>query len=171
MTELQGALLLAGLERLPAQYDTRERNALYLDEHLGEVPGITPQARDERVTGHAHHLFLMRYDKTQFGGREREWFLKAMHAEGVPISAGYTTPLYRMNAVINERRKWAALAKAAGRDVSCPASPEAEACAVTERICGAEGAWMGQTVLLAEERDMADIVEAAAKIQQAASRG
>jgi dTDP-4-amino-4,6-dideoxygalactose transaminase len=171
LTEFQAALLLVGLERLPEQYERRERNARYLDEKLGEVPGIIPQARDERVTGHAHHLYLMRYDKTQFGGREREWFLKAMHAEGVPISAGYTTPLYRMNAVINERNKWAELAKAAGRGVAAPASPEEEACPVAERICGAEGAWMGQTVLLGEEGDMAEIVEAAAKIQSAASRG
>jgi len=171
LTEFQGALLLAGLERLPEQYERRERNALYLDEHLGEVPGITPQARDERVTGHAHHLYLLRYDKSQMGGREREWFLKALHAEGIPISAGYTTSLYRMNAVINERRKWAELARAAGREVTCPGSPEEEALPVTERVCGGEGAWMGQTVLLAEQSDMADIVEAAAKVQRAAARG
>jgi hypothetical protein len=30
---------------------------------------------------------------------------------------------------------------------------------------------MGQTVLLAEEKDMADIVEAARKVQRAAARG
>ena len=171
MTEFQGALLLAQMERLDEQFERRERNARYLDRELAKVPGITPQARDERVTGHAHHLYVGRYDKSAFGGRDRAWFLKAMHAEGIPVSAGYTTPLYRMNAVIQERKKWADLAREAGRDVTCPASPEEEALPNTERACGEQGFWLGQTVLLAEEKDMADIVGAAAKVQRAAAHG
>ena len=171
LTEFQGALLLSQMEKLPAQYERRERNARYLDAELAKVPGIAPQARDERVTGHAHHLYIFRYDNSQFGGRDRAWFVKAMHAEGIPASQGYTTPLYRMNAVIQERRKWADLARSAGRDVTCPASPEEEALPNTERACGEQGVWLGQTVLLGEERDMQDIVEAVAKVQRAASRG
>jgi dTDP-4-amino-4,6-dideoxygalactose transaminase len=171
LTELQGALLLSQMERLEEQFERRERNARYLDRELAKVPGIMPQARDERVTGHAHHLYVFRYDKSAFGGRDREWFMKAMHAEGIPVSAGYTTPLYRMNAVIQERKKWADLARAAGREVTCPASPEEEALPNTERACGEQGVWLGQTVLLGEEKDMADIVEAAAKVQRATSQG
>ena len=171
LTEMQGALLLSQFARLPEQYERRENNAQYLDWELAQVPGITPQARDERVTGHAHHLYVMRYDKARFGGKDRAWFLKAMQAEGIPASAGYTTPLYRMNAVINERRKWAEIGRAAGKDVTCAASPDEEACAVTERICGEQGMWFGQTVLLGDERDMGDIVTAAAKVQKAAARG
>jgi dTDP-4-amino-4,6-dideoxygalactose transaminase len=187
LTELQGALLLSQLERLPEQYERRERNARYLDRELARVPGLAPQARDEqpstgeagaqgvrgqgegRVTGHAHHLYVFRYDASRFGGRDRAWFLDAMRAEGIPCSPGYTTPLYRMNAVISERRKWAELARAAGRPVTCPESPEEEALPVTERVCGGEGAWLTQNTLLGEEQDMADIVEAAAKVQRAAS--
>jgi len=171
LTEFQGAILLSQMEKLPAQYERRERNARFLDAELAKVPGIAPQARDERVTGHAHHLYIFRYDNSQFGGRGRAWFVKAMHAEGIPASQGYTTPLYRMNAVIQERRKWADLARSAGRDVTCPASPEEEALPNTERACGEQGVWLGQTVLLGEERDMQDIVEAVAKVQRAASRG
>jgi dTDP-4-amino-4,6-dideoxygalactose transaminase len=168
MTELQGALLLSQLERLPEQLERRERNARLLDRALGQIPGITPQARDERVTAHAHHLYLIRYDPAAFGGRDRAWFLRALRAEGVPCSAGYTTPLYRMNAVLGERRKWAAIAQAAGRPVSIPASPEAEALPVTERACGVEGVWLTQNLLLGSEHDTAQIVEAVAKVQRAA---
>ena len=70
----------------------------------------------------------------------------------------------------NERRRWADLARAAGRDVTCPVSPHDESLPVTEYVCGQEGAWLTQSVLLAEEHDMADIVEAMAKIQRAAAR-
>ena len=171
LTEMQGALLLSQFARLPEQYERREQNAQFLDWELAQIPGITPQARDERVTGHAHHLYLMRYDAERFGGKDRGWFQKAMQAEGIPVSAGYTTPLYRMNAVLNERRKWAVLGREAGREVTCAASPEEEMCPVTERICGAEGLWMGQVTLLGDERDMGDIVTAAAKVQKAAARG
>ena len=171
LTEMQGALLLSQFARLPEQYERREHNAQFLDWELAQVPGITPQARDERVTGHAHHLYVMRYDKERFGGKDRGWFLKAMQGEGIPASAGYTTPLYRMNAVINERRKWVELGRSAGKNVTCAASPDEEACPTTERICGEQGMWLGQTVLLGDERDMGDIVTAAAKVQKAASRG
>ena len=167
LTEFQAALLLAQFERLPEQFERRERNARFLDRELAAIPGIAPQARDERVTGHAHHLYIFRYDKQRFGGREREWFLRALRAEGIPCSPGYTTPLYRMKAVIDERRKWAGIAQAAGRPVAIPASPEAEALPVTERACREEGVWLGQSVLLAGEEDMAQIVEAVAKVQRA----
>jgi dTDP-4-amino-4,6-dideoxygalactose transaminase len=167
LTEFQGALLLSQFEKVPAEFEKREKSARYLDRELGEIPGLTPQARDERVTGHAHHLYVFSYDKTYFGGRERKWFLDAMAAEGIPCSAGYHTPLYRMNAVINERRKWAKIAQAAGRDVTCPASPDEEALPVAE-AAAAEGVWLGQTLLLGDESDMADVVAAARKVQRAA---
>lgn len=169
LTEFQAALLLAQFKRLPAQFERRERNARCLDRELARIPGIAPQARDERVTGHAHHLYCFRYDPAQWGGRDRAWFQRALRAEGIPVSPGYTTPLYRMNAIINERRKWADLARQAGREVTCPASTEDEALPVTERICGAQGNWFGQTLLLADESDMADVVTAVAKLRRAAA--
>ena len=88
-------------------------------------------------------------------------------AEGVPCSPGYTTPLYRMKAVIDERRKWASIAQAAGCPVAIPASPEEETLPVTERACREEGVWLSQSILLAGEEDMAQIVEAVAKVQRA----
>ena len=169
MTEIQGALLLSQLDRLPSQFDLREQNALVLDEGLSTVRGLTPQARDERVTGHAHHLYVSRYDYTAFGGRPRAWFLSALRAEGIPCSPGYETPLHRMPAVLSERRKWATLAKACGRPVTCPDSPEEENLPVTDRASREEGVWFGQSVLLSDNRAMSQIIEAVSKIQAWAS--
>lgn len=169
LTEFQAALLLAQFERLPEQTALRERNARYLDRELSKISGVTPQARDQRVTGHAHHLYVIRYDSSHFGGRPREWFVRAVQAEGIPCSPGYTTPLYRMKAVIDERRKWLALARAVGQSVALPDSPDEEALPITEQVCAAEGVWLTQAVLLAQEEDMAQIVEVMAKVQRAAA--
>lgn len=165
MTEIQGALLLSQLDRLPSQFDLREKNARILVEGLSTVRGFTPQARDERVTGHAYHLYVSRYDQTAFGGRPRAWFLSALRAEGIPCSPGYETPLHRMPAVLLERRKWAMLATECGRQVTCPESPEAEDLPVTDRASREEGVWFGQSVLLGDQCAMHHVVEAVAKIQ------
>ena len=169
MTEIQGALLLSQLDRLPSQFDLREQNARVLDEGLATVRGFTPQARDERVTGHAHHLYVSRYDHTAFGGRPRAWFLSALRAEGIPCSPGYETPLHRMPAVLSERRKWAMLANECGRQVTCPDSPDEENLPVTDRASREEGVWFGQSVLLSDHRAMGQIIEAVSKIQAWAS--
>ena len=60
-------------------------------------------------------------------------------------------------------------ARAAGRPVTLPASPDAEALPATERACSAEGVWLTQNVLLGSEADMSQIVEAVAKVQRAAT--
>jgi dTDP-4-amino-4,6-dideoxygalactose transaminase len=167
LTEFQGALLLSQFERLPEQCERREHNARYLDRELAQIDGIFPQARDERVTGHAHHLYCFRYDPAAWGGRDRAWFHGALRAEGIPVSAGYTTPLYRMNAIVNDRRQLAVLARLAGRVVTCAASPDELALPLTERICGAQGNWFGQTLLLADDAAMADVATAFAKLRRA----
>ncbi|MSQ43108.1 MAG: DegT/DnrJ/EryC1/StrS family aminotransferase [Chloroflexi bacterium] len=169
MTEIQGALLLSQLDRLPSQFDLREQNARTLDQGLSMVQGFAPQARDERVTGHAHHLYVSRYDPPAFGGRPRAWFLSALRAEGIPCSPGYETPLHRMPAVLSERRKWATHAKECGRQVTCPDNPDAENLPVTDRASREEGVWFGQSVLLGDQRAMHEIVEAVTKVQAWAS--
>src|SRR5262245_1303529 len=110
LTEFQGALLLAQLERLPEQIALRERNATRLAAGLAQVPGFRPVRRDPRVTTHAWHLFMCRYDPAAFGGRPRADFLRAMQAEGIPCSGGYS-PLYQAPAI---RKAAADLEQASG---------------------------------------------------------
>jgi dTDP-4-amino-4,6-dideoxygalactose transaminase len=160
MTEWQAAILLAQLGRTTELCARREANAVYLAQRMAEIPGVTAQARDERVTEHANHLFVFRYDSEAFGGLPRESFLAALRAEGIPASPGYT-PLYKAGAIrrgIVELRRFTE-----GREVEY----EEPDCPVTERACTAEGAWLGQTVLLGTKTDMDDIAEAILKIQKA----
>jgi dTDP-4-amino-4,6-dideoxygalactose transaminase len=154
MSEWEGAVLLAQLERLPEHMAIRDVNARALSEMLAnEVEGITPETVDSRVTRHSHHLLLMNYRAESFGGRSRDEFVRALHAEGIsPISTGYV-PLHHSPAI----RK--TLAKRFGID-------QAEQLPVVERMAR-ETIWLNQTALIGGEAELDSIVGAMKKLQRA----
>jgi dTDP-4-amino-4,6-dideoxygalactose transaminase len=147
MTAWQASILLAQLERFDDQLAQREANARRLHNILAEVDGLTPPVWDERADHHAHHLFIMRYDADGWQGVPRETFVKALRAEGVPLSVGYTVPLYKQPP----------LAEPYSRHLPSPA---------TERACYTEGTWMHQSALLAEPVAMDDIAKAIFKVRE-----
>lgn len=147
MTGWQAGILLAQMERFEEQLQRRQENARRLHAILAEVDGLEPQAWDERCEVHAHHLFIMRYDANQWQDVPRERFVKALQAEGVPLSIGYTVPLYEQPP----------LAAPHSRHHPCPA---------TEHACRSEGTWMHHSVLLAESAAMDDIAQAIFKIRE-----
>ncbi len=160
MTEWQAGILLAQLSRLPEQTERRTSNALRLTALLDQIPGIRTLPPDERVTRHAYHLYVFRYDSSEFGGRSRGDFLKAMGAEGVPVSAGYV-PLYK--EIVFQR-------KTAGVGSWCKAGRHVDysrvACPVCEQVCD-DAVWLFQTMLLGDAADMDDIASAIEKIRAA----
>lgn len=163
MTEFQAAILLAQLKRLPEQTERRTQNAHRLTEMLSQIPGIRPPRPDPRVTRHAYHLYIFRYDKNHFGGRPREDFLKALNAEGIPCSAGYV-PLYKERVFLNRPISKDLCQLSTLKDyskVQCP---------VCERACYEEAVWLYQNMLLGDERDIEDIATAVAKVQRAFTR-
>lgn len=97
LTGFQGALLLVQLDRLPGQNRKRADAADRLRSALSDLTGFTPHppVADPRVTGHAWHIFSMRYDASACQNVPRERAIDALATEGVPVSAGYPHPLYR----------------------------------------------------------------------------
>ena len=152
MTEWQGAILLAQLERLPGQMRRRQRSAEILTAGLGEIPGLTPIKIDNRATACSWHLYQFRYDAGKFGGRGLGDFLNAFAAEGVACSAGYE-PLNYQKAIRD-------VVKARFGDDAVTPVPQAEAAARST-------VWIPQTLLLRDDETMEQIVHAAAKIQHA----
>ncbi len=155
MTEWQGAILLAQLERADELARRRHENALQLDETLRSIPGIDPLRVDPRVTRHAWHLFVFRYKREVFGGLSRQDFIAALQAEGVPCTPGYV-PLNESPALQDGLRKLQAFHK----DISPP-----PACPVARRLSQEEAVWLPQNLLLGGEKEINDIVEAIAKIK------
>ena len=165
MTEFQAALLLSQMRNLEPQADLRSKNAALLADHLSDIEGIEPLLVDDRVTRHAYHLYVLRYDGAAFGGATRDRFIEALCAEGVPGAAGYR-PLYREPAFQERFRDYPLDSPAFGgkpdySQVDCP---------VTERICADEAVWLTQNLLLGSEQDIAHIAEAVRKIQQSADQ-
>lgn len=165
MTEWQAAVLLAQLERLDSQTEIRERNARYLIQALGEVPGLRPLQDDPSVTRNSRHLFITQYDAAAFGGHSRDEFLAALQAEGIePVAPGYV-PLNQAPAI---RRALAEDGQAAklylSEDVDGP--PLLPACPRAEWASG-NSFWIFQHALLGSTKDRDDIVAAARKIQGA----
>jgi dTDP-4-amino-4,6-dideoxygalactose transaminase len=157
LTALQAALLITQLERLPEQMAQREAAARFLDDALSTVEGIRPMVRQPQVTAHAHHIYMFRYDPSGFGGLERGAFVRALLAEGIPCSAGYSVISDEMAIQTETARVCAAL----GRATPEPAVPLPVA-----RRAAAEGVWLPQRLLLAEVSDLHDVVEAVRKIQR-----
>jgi dTDP-4-amino-4,6-dideoxygalactose transaminase len=165
MTEFQAALLLSQMRNLEPQAETRSKNAASLTQHLADIEGITPLHVDKRVTRHAYHLYVLRYDGAAFAGASRERFLEALAAEGIPGAAGYR-PLYQEPAFQARFRDYPLHSPAFGGrpdydQVHCP---------VTERICADEAVWLTQNLLLGSEEDIAQIAQAIRKIQQSADQ-
>jgi len=155
MTEFQGAILKEQLKRLPSHLSKRKVNAEYLDRRLREIEGIEPLKKDERVTTHAYHLYIFKYKKEKFGGLEKEKFLKALSAEGIPCGGGYI-PIYKYPFFKEDLDAFRFSPK--GREYSVERCEEAEK-------ASQEVVWLPQYLLLGEEEDMEDIVKAIKKIQ------
>ena len=165
MGEFQAALLLSQMRNLEAQSQTRSHNGALLADRLSKIEGIRPLAVDARVTCHAYHLFVFRYDAAAFAGAPRARFLEALAAEGIPCASGYK-PLYGEPAFQARFAEYPLDSPAFGGrpDYSRVHLP------VTERICADEAVWLTQNLLLGSEADTESIVEAVAKIQRRADR-
>jgi len=161
MTEFQGAILLAQMERLEEQIKTREENALYLDGPLSQIEGIRPLKRDPRVTTHAYHLYIFRYDPKGFKGLPRAKFLQALSAEGIPCSSGYV-PLYKEQLFYVEPGGCPIGCSFYGREMDY----SKVCCPVTENACANEAVWFGQSMLLGRKEDMDDIARAVRKVRE-----
>ncbi len=105
---------------------------------------------------------MFRYDPAGFAGLPRAAFLKALRAEGVPASSGYS-PLNKEPFLANtfattgyQRIYGAAAMKAMEERNRTPQN---------DRLCE-EAVWLTQTMLIGPREDMDHIVEAVRKIQK-----
>ncbi len=154
ISEFQASVLLSQYNKLESELYLREKNAAYLAGRLHELDFADAAEYDERITRHAYHLFIIRFnsEKLTERGINRDQFLTALNAEGIPLAGGYA-PLYHF---------------------PCATS------AYTERLIGAkidttplknseiagfkEGSWLYQACLLGTRADMDDIADAMIKV-------
>lgn len=159
ITELQASVLLSQYSKLAREVVLRDKNAAYLAGRLQGLGFVEHLAYDERITTHAYHLFLMRFKKEALAekGITRDQFIKALVAEGVPICSGYA-PLYTFPCVTSPDTE-----RMIGAKIDVTPLP------VCDTASFEEGAWMGQSVLLADRKTLDAIVDAIVKVWEHAA--
>ncbi len=98
MTELQGAVLCAQLDRLAWIVKMRQHLGDLLTELLADIPGVHPPERTEGVE-HCNWVFPIRVEEEVLGGTPNE-FSEAVRAEGIPLGGAWIgKPLYMFDAL------------------------------------------------------------------------
>jgi 3-amino-5-hydroxybenzoate synthase len=103
-------------------------------------------------------MYMFRYNEEEFGGLSRQAFVDSLIAEGVPAFVGYP-PMYRTPVFVNR-------AFAPRWNPDDPLLPDYSEtyCPVSEEI-GATVVWFHHRVLLGDEQDVTETVEAVEKIR------
>lgn len=159
ITEWQAAVLLAQLERLDGQNQTRHLNGQYLDQALKGIEGVRPTQVDGRMKPHPRHLYIVRFSPDVFEGIGKETLVEALKAEGIPALPGYGFPLYRNPAFVNHAYGWHGCDDNKQIDYTQVRNPNAEfACC--------QSFWLIHNTLLGTREDMDDIVRAIAKVSE-----
>jgi len=161
--EFQGVILLSQMERVQKDFDTRLENALYLDSKLKDIPGIIPYKLTEGATKSAYHIYPFRYKKEHFDGLPRAKFLKALEAEGIPCSSGYEAQYNDgfMEQVLSSRGYKRLFSEQRLKRYREELHELPENDQLTQ-----EAVWFFQNMLLAERRDMDDIINAVRKVYE-----
>ena len=160
LSEWQGAVLRAQLQRADELNSIRQRSAALLDRELPKIEGITPQALDPRVTCNGHYAYIFHIDLKAFSGASVDKFIQAFNAEGFPDQASYP-PLHELAVFKSgEYRKRLQGEQARDKHAFLNAAFPNTARAASETV------WIPQPALLGSEEEMTQLVEAIRKIQR-----
>lgn len=161
LTELQAAVAVAQLARLDERNRIRRENAAYLIERLSGHPELVPP---EIEPGAETVCYILKWRYRPAPGMpDRDAFVAAMEAEGVPLVAGYARLMYQ-NPIFSRRIAF-------GRE-GCPYRPPWHpddlrygdgACPRSEEI-NAEFVWFPFVHPPNTRDDMDDVVRAVDKV-------
>jgi dTDP-4-amino-4,6-dideoxygalactose transaminase len=92
LTEVQAAIGIEQLKKLDFFTQQRQELANYLTEKLTDYDFLQPPVIEDK-SDHGYYLYPIKYDQSK-AGISRELFVKALHAEGISVGAGYVKPIY-----------------------------------------------------------------------------
>jgi dTDP-4-amino-4,6-dideoxygalactose transaminase len=98
MHPLAAALAASSLDRLDELLTVRQANCDHLDAILDSVPGVRPPLRQDHMTRLAPYSHQPLYRAEELADLPIETFVRAIAAEGVPLSRPRTPPLHRAPA-------------------------------------------------------------------------
>lgn len=143
MNEFSASVLRAQLSRLDGQIALREQRWPLLADLLGQIPGVVPQARDERCDVNPHYMAMFRIPG--IAEEERNRLVDRLIERGLPAFAAFRA-IYRSDGF------WESCAPDSTVDEI------ARQCPNTEEI-SRDCVWLHHRTLLAEEEQMHVIAE------------
>lgn len=100
LTEMQAAIGLLQLKKLPAWVATRRRNALHLLQGMKNIKGLIAHTPSGDYT-HAYYKFYFHINESALkAGNTRDTILAAINELGVPCREGVCSEIYREQAFI-----------------------------------------------------------------------
>jgi dTDP-4-amino-4,6-dideoxygalactose transaminase len=98
LTEMQAAIGLCQLEKLPGWTSIRQRNAALLDDGLSRVPGLRLAPPPKEIS-HAYYRYYAFLDLGRLKpGWDRARVIDAISLEGIPCYAGSCSEIYKEKA-------------------------------------------------------------------------
>lgn len=161
-TEMQAAVLLGQLDQYDELDAQRTAMAELLTKGLGETGGFLPLPEDDRVTRRQRYELLFRFDTQAWDGLHRDQVLKALLAEGVEFEGDtFYPPVHRDPLFHVTADDWPAIRERYGEKIS----PDAFDLPVAERVGFDEAVWIHHSLLTVQPSDVADMVDAVAKLR------
>ncbi len=163
MTDLQIALLIGQIERLPGLRQKRAERAALLSELMAGIPHVRPLPAQPAVTLPTHYCYVFQYRPEP--GRpapHRDLFVAALEKEGIPCDGRFYEAVYRSDLFYATPANCAQLAL--GRDEAMDYSRCS--CPVSERAAYDESVWLFQFCLIGDEEDVRDLARAIGKVAE-----
>lgn len=161
--ELHAALLVTQLAKFEAQMKERAENAVYFEQLMAGVEGVTVLDVDPRNTRRSFYRYILRIDPERFGGASNDLVCDALDEEGVGCWLGYPSltrdPLFQ---------PWLSRLPVAVEHAD-RLRREAWHCPVSERAGSAETVYLDENIFRAGRKGIEDAVEAIVKVRDAAA--
>ena len=88
MAEYQASILITQMDSVEKETRIRSENAAYLTGKLKDIPGIEPVEQYDQITRTTYYYYGFRYKKEKYNDCPRSTYVKALRAEGIPVSSG-----------------------------------------------------------------------------------
>jgi dTDP-4-amino-4,6-dideoxygalactose transaminase len=162
LSEWQGAILRAQLNRFPDQQLNRGNNANWLNTEIAKIPGFKPQGRYAGCTEQGNYCYVVEVDSSMLSGATRDQIRHALLAEGIPLTTSYP-PLHRLEMFKDP----SGLAPRLRGDVTKIRYNE-QSFPVTDYLA-ANTLWFNTAVLMGTRDDANSVLESIAKISKLAA--
>lgn len=103
LTEFQAAILRIQLKRYPELHRKRFDSYKYLEKEINNIDGYLNLKKLNDLNISSCHIFPFLLDIKKWNGINKNKIVDAIRAEGIPISAGYSLPIYKQPVFLENK--------------------------------------------------------------------